>query len=175
MNALSILSQAANTVDPGSVGVSITSLIGSFGAAGAAVAVTYYFLSFLKDQAGKQERLFQDFRDYHTESQKKFQDQLDRLTDRQVQSQQSFQDQVGRLTEAQNLQLRDAIVATKSVEKTVDNSTEVIRGIEKTVTSLQLSMGTIDAVIRHSVDFGSPAITTTRSAVSPPVAEAPLA
>ncbi len=30
------------------VGVSITSLVGSLGAAGAAVAVTYYFLAFLK-------------------------------------------------------------------------------------------------------------------------------
>jgi len=173
MTALSFLSQAANTVDPGSVGVSVTSLLGSLGAAGAAVAVTYYFLGFLKDQAGKQERLFQDFREYHSESQKKFQDQLDRLTDRQLQSQQAFQDQIGRITEAQSLLLRDAIVATKSVEKTVDNSTEVLRGIEKTITSLQLSIGTIDAVIRHSVSFSLPAITTTRTPNVSPVTEAP--
>jgi len=175
MNALSIMSQATSTVDPGSVGVSITTLIGSFGAAGAAVAVTYYFLGFLKDQAGKQDRLVEVFRDYQTESQKKFQDQLDRLTDRQVQSQQTFQDQVGRITDAQNLLLRDAIIATKSVEKTVDNSTEVIRGIEKMITSLQMSMGTIDAVIRHSANLVSPAVTTARSPHSHPVTEAPPA
>src|SRR5262245_60169764 len=148
MSAFSLLSETASNVDPGAVGVSITSLIGSFGAAGAAVAVTYYFLGYLKDQAGKQDRLFQEFRDYHTESQKKFKDQLDRLTERQVQSQQAFQEQIGRITDAQNLLLRDAIVATKSVEKTVDASTEAIRGIEKTIASLQTSIATIDAVIR---------------------------
>ena len=72
------------------VGVSITSVLGSLGAAGAAVTVTYYFLGFLRDQSEKQSRLFQDFKDYHSESQKKFQDQLDRLSDRQEQSQRGF-------------------------------------------------------------------------------------
>jgi hypothetical protein len=163
MNALSMLSQAASTSDPGAVGVSITSLIGSFGAAGAAVAVTYYFLGFLKDQAGKQDRLFQEFRDYHAESQRKFQEQLDRLAERQVQSQQAFQDQIGRITDAQNLLLRDAIVTTKSVEKTVDASTEAIRDIEKTIASLQTSIGTIDALIRRSGNFGPLASATDRS------------
>jgi hypothetical protein len=166
MIAFSLLSDAAANVDPGAVGVSITSLIGSFGAAGAAVAVTYYFLGFLKDQAGKQDQMFQEFREYHAESQRKFQDQLDRLSERQVQSQQAFQEQIARITEAQNLLLRDAIVATKSVEKTVDSSTEAIRGIEKTIASLQTSIATIDAVIRHSGNLGSPANATDRSTLS---------
>ena len=94
MSDLMFVAQAANSIDPSTVGISITSLLGSLGAAGAAVAVTYYFLVFLKDQSEKQSRLFQDFKDYHAESQKKFQDQLDRLSDRQEQSQRSFQDQV---------------------------------------------------------------------------------
>lgn len=66
--------------------VSITSLLGALGAAGAAVAITYYFLCFLREESEKHGRLFQDFRDYHAESQKKFQDQLDRLSDRHEQS-----------------------------------------------------------------------------------------
>ncbi len=99
MNGLISFAQAASTIDPSAVGVSITSLIGSLGAAGAAVAVTYYFLIFLKDQSEKQNRLFEEFKDYHAESQKKFQDQLDRLSDRQEQSQRGFQDQVTRITE----------------------------------------------------------------------------
>src|SRR4051812_27531019 len=123
MNGLFVLAQAANTVDAGSVGVSITSLLGSLGAAGAAVTVTYYFLGFLRDQGEKQSHLFQDFKDFHSDSQKKFQEQLDRLSDRQEQSQRGFQDQVTRITEAQNTLLRDAILAMKSVEKGLDSST----------------------------------------------------
>ena len=141
MNGLRSSPQAANTIDPSAVGISITSLLGSLGAAGAAVAVTYYFLVFLKDQSEKQSRLFEDFKDYHAESQKKFQDQLDRLSDRQEQSQRGFQDQVTRITEAQNLLLRDAILAMKAVEKSQDGASETIRGIEKTVASLQFAVG----------------------------------
>ena len=99
MNGVMIFAEATNAVDSSAIGLSITSLLGSLGAAGAAVAVTYYFLIFLKDQSEKQNRLFEDFKDYHTESQKKFQDQLDRLSDRQEQSQRGFQDQVTRITE----------------------------------------------------------------------------
>ena len=120
MNGLMSFAQATNTIDVSAVGVSVTSLLGSLGAAGAAVAVTYYFLVFLKDQSEKQNRLFEDFKDYHTESQKKFQDQLDRLSDRQEQSQRGFQEQVTRITEAQNLLLRDAILAMRAVEKSQD-------------------------------------------------------
>lgn len=135
--------------DAQSVGLSITGLVGSLGAAGAAVAVTYYFLVFLKDQAEKQSRLFQDFKDYHAESQKKFQDQLDRLTDRQEASQRTFQEQVGRITEGQNGLLRDAVLAMKSVERTLDSSTTTIRGIEKTISALQHAVGAIDVLVRR--------------------------
>jgi phosphoenolpyruvate-protein kinase (PTS system EI component) len=147
-----LLTQAGNSIDSSAVGVSVTSLLGSLGAAGAAVAVTYYFLVFLKDQSEKQSRLFQDFKDYHAESQKKFQDQLDRLSDRQEQSQRGFQEQVTRITEAQNLLLRDAILAMKAVEKSQDSTTETVRGIEKTVATLQLAVASIDMLVRRVVD-----------------------
>lgn len=153
MNGLSVFAQGANQVDSNAVGISITSLLGSLGAAGAAVAVTYYFLGFLRDQAEKQGHLFQDFKEYHAESQRKFQDQLDRLTDRQEQSQRGFQEQVTRITEAQNLLLRDAILAMKAVEKSQDSAIEAIRGIERTIGSLQLTVGTIDSLVRRAVEF----------------------
>ena len=153
MTGLTTFAQATNSIDPSAVGVSITSLLGSLGAAGAAVVVTYYFLIFLKDQSEKQNRLFEDFKDYHAESQKKFQDQLDRLSDRQEQSQRGFQDQVTRITEAQNLLLRDAILAMKAVEKSQDGATETIRGIEKTVASLQIAVGAIDMLVHRVVDI----------------------
>ncbi len=142
-----LLFAQAQTPDAANVSASITSLVGSLGAAGAAVAVTYYFLGFLKDQAEKQGRLFQDFKDYHAESQRKFQEQLDRLTDRQEQSQRAFQDQVGRITESQGALLRDASTAMKSVERTLDASTETIRGIEKTMNNLGAAMGSIEQVV----------------------------
>jgi TolA-binding protein len=152
MSNLMILAEAVSALDASAVGVSITSLLGSLGAAGAAVTVTYYFLGFLRDQSEKQSHLFQNFKDYHTESQKKFQDQLDRLSDRQEQSQRGFQEQVARITEAQNVLLRDAIVAMKSVEKGQETAAETIRGIEKTVAALQMAVAAIDMLVRRSDD-----------------------
>ena len=154
MNGLFVLAQAAAIVDPNAIGVSITSLIGSLGAAGAAVAVTYYFLGFLRNEGQKQDRIFAEFRDYHAESQKKFQDQLDRLADRQEQFQRGFQDQVSRMSETQNALLRDCILAMKSVEKTLDNSTETVHGMEKTIGGLQVSMNGIDVMIRRMIEVG---------------------
>ena len=157
MNGPMIFAQAANSnIDTSAVGVSITSVLGSLGAAGAAVTVTYYFLGFLRDQSEKQSRLFQDFKDYHAESQKKFQDQLDRLSDRQEQSQRGFQEQVTRITEAQNVLLRDAILAMKAVEKGQDGASETIRGIEKTVAALQMAVAAIDMLVRRTGDFRPP-------------------
>ena len=154
MNGLLVFAQAAATVDPNAIGVSITSLIGSLGAAGAAVAVTYYFLGFLRNEGEKQDRIFSEFRDYHAESQKKFQDQLDRLADRQEQFQRGFQDQMSRMTESQSSLLRDSIMAMKAVEKTMDASTTTVRGIEKSIGALQVSFNGIDVMIRRLFEVG---------------------
>jgi hypothetical protein len=152
ISLLWLMQAAAPAADPGSLGLSITSLLGSLGAAGAAVAVTYYFLGFLKEQGATQSKLLEEFRDYHAESQRKFQDQLDRLADRQDQSQRGFQDQVVRITEAQNTLLRDAIVAMKSVERSLDDSTSTVKGIEKTISTLQVAVGAIDIVVRRMIE-----------------------
>jgi hypothetical protein len=152
MSGLVGLVLAANPGDTNAIGVSITSLIGSLGAAGAAVAVTYYFLGFLKDEAEKQKAVLEEFREYDTQSQKKFQDQLDRLSDQQQQLQHAFQEQVSRMAEAQSTLLRDAILVMKSVEKSLESSTATIHGMEKTVTALQASMRSIDVILRRVVE-----------------------
>jgi phosphoenolpyruvate-protein kinase (PTS system EI component) len=155
MNEYMNFAQATSSLDTSAVGVSITSVLGSLGAAGAAVTVTYYFLGFLRDQGEKQSRLFQDFKDYHGDSQKKFQDQLDRLSDRQEQSQRGFQDQVTRITEAQNVLLRDAILAMKAVEKGQEGTAETMKAIEKMVSSLHLAVAAIDMLVRRQGDLRS--------------------
>ena len=58
-----------------------------------------------------------------------------------------------RITEAQNVLLRDAILAMKAVEKGQDGATETIRGIEKTVAALQLAVAAIDMLVRHAGEF----------------------
>jgi prefoldin subunit 5 len=147
MTAFIAIAQAAVNVDPNAVGISVTNLIGSLGAAGAAVAVTYYFLGFLKTEGEKQARVFSDFRDYHAESQRKFQDQLDRLTDRQEHLQRAFQEQVTRMTEAQNALLRDAILAMKAVEKTLENSVASIHGLERSISSMHASIAGVQLLM----------------------------
>ena len=154
MNDLLVLAQAAPNVDPNAIGVSITSLIGSLGAAGAAVAVTYYFLGFLRNEQGKQDRIFSEFRDYHAESQKKFQDQLDRLADRQEQFHRGVQDQVSRMSETQNTLLRDSVLAMKAVEKSLDNSIATVHGMEKAIGVLQISMNGMDVMMRRMIEVG---------------------
>jgi len=154
MNGLFVLAQAATNVDPNAIGVSITSLIGSLGAAGAAVAVTYYFLGFLRNEGQKQDRIFSEFRDYHAESQKKFQDQLERLADRQEQFQRGVQDQVSRMSETQNTLLRDSVLAMKAVEKSLDNSIATVHGMEKAIGVLQISMNGMDVMMRRMIEVG---------------------
>jgi hypothetical protein len=154
MNGLLLLAQVTPNVDPNAIGVSVTSLIGSLGAAGAAVAVTYYFLGFLRNEGQKQDRIFSEFRDYHAESQKKFQDQLDRLADRQEQFQRGVQDQVSRMSETQNTLLRDSILTMKAVEKSLDNSIVTVHGMEKAIGALQISMNGIDVMMRRMIEIG---------------------
>jgi DNA anti-recombination protein RmuC len=159
MNALATLAQSGSLVDSNAVGLSVTSLLGSLGAAGAAVTVTYYFLGFLRDQAERQRRLFQDFKAYHNESQQKFQDQLDRLSNRQEHLQHRFQEQVTRITDVQNLLLKDAIMAIKAVERSQDVAGEAIRGLEKTVASLQQIIIAIDGQFWRTPDMRSGPVT----------------
>ncbi|MGO9921173.1 MAG: hypothetical protein ACLQIB_41590 [Isosphaeraceae bacterium] len=152
MNELPALAQITKTLAESDVGLPVTDLISSLGTAGAAVIVTYYFLNFLKDQEQGQKQIVGQFGEYHGESQRKFQEQLDRLADMQEASQNNFQEQVSRITESQNAILRESIMAMKSIEKTTAGSSATIRRIQKTIDSLQLAVRVIDAVVRQSID-----------------------
>jgi hypothetical protein len=152
MKELTVLAQITKTLAESDVGLPVTNLISSLGTAGAAVIVTYYFLSFLKDQEQRQKQIVGQFEEYHGESQRKFQEQLDRLADLQEASQHNFQEQVSRIAESQNAILRESILAMKSIEKTTEGSSATIRGIQKTIDSLQFAVRVIDAVVRRSID-----------------------
>ncbi len=110
MNLFSVLTCSAISLDP-RVGLSITRLLGSLGAAGATLTATHYFLGFLKSRENGRARIVEEFKDHHSESQRKFQDQLDRLFTRQQENQHDFQTQIGQMSESHNIILRDAIVA----------------------------------------------------------------
>jgi flagellar hook-basal body complex protein FliE len=149
MSGLPALAQATGPADVQAIGVSITSLIGSLGAAGAAVAVTYYFLAFLRSETEKQNHVLEEFRQYHADTQMKFQDQLDRITDRQQHLQQAYQEQISRMAEAQATLLHDAVLVMRSVEKSLESSTTTIHGMERTVSALRASIRSIDLILHR--------------------------
>jgi hypothetical protein len=146
MNVFAILARAAILFDT-NVGISITSLLGSLGAAGAAVTVTYYFVGFLKNNENGRARIVEEFKDYHSRSQKKFQDHLDRLSVRQQKSQHDFQAQITRMSKSQNDALRDAIVAMGRMENTALGSSATIHGMQKSIGSLRLTVRAIDVLL----------------------------
>ena len=131
----------------GGLGVSIASLVSSLTAAGAAVVVTTYFLGFLKDHGHDHKLIIEQFRGYHLDSQRKFQDQIDRLADRQEESLSTFRARVGRVTATQNAMLSDAIQTMRSIEKTLEGSNTTIQGIESTIEALKKAIRAIDLVI----------------------------
>jgi flagellar hook-basal body complex protein FliE len=146
MNLLAVLARAPILFDL-NVGLSITSLLGSLGAAGAAVTVTHYFVGFLKKQETGRARIVAEFKGFHAESQKNFQDQLERLSNRQVENQQDFQDQIARMTERQTEVLHDAIVTIKGMENTIDGSSRTLQGVQKSIGSFRLTVSTIDILL----------------------------
>ena len=122
MSHLPALAQITKILAESDVGLPVTDLIELARHGRAAVIVTYYFLNFLKDQEQGQKQIVVQFEEYHGESQRKFQEQLDRLADLQEASQNDFQEQVSRITESQNAILRESILAMKSIEKTTEGS-----------------------------------------------------
>ena len=146
MNLFSVLTCSAISLDP-RVGLSITGLLGSLGAAGATLTVTHYFLGFLTNRRNGQARIVEEFKDNHAKSQRKFQDHLDRLSTREQESQHDFQTRIGRMSESHNTILRDAIVAMERVETSTDGSSETIHGMQKSIGSLRLKVRAIDVIL----------------------------
>jgi hypothetical protein len=152
MNALLALAQFTRLFAESAVAWPVTDLLGSLGAASAAVCVTYCFLNFLRNQEERQKQILVQFDEIQKEAQRKFQEQLDRLADLREASQHNFQEQIGRLTESHNLILRESIVAMKSIEKTTERSTATTREIQKTIDSLHVAVRMIDTVVRRLID-----------------------
>jgi hypothetical protein len=151
MNQLATLAQVTRNLAESDLGWPVTDLISSLGTAGASVIVTYYFLNFLKDQEQARRQVVAQFEEYHGESQRKFQEQLDRLADLQEASQHNFQEQVNRITGSLNAILGESILAMKSIEKTTEGSRAAIQEIQKTIDSLQFAVRVIDAVVRRLI------------------------
>ena len=147
------LADAALVFNSG-VGLSITGLLGSLWAACAVVVVTRYFLGFLKDQRTGQAWIIDIFRRNHGRSQQKFQEQVDRLSNRQLRNQHDFQKHVDRMTESQTTILRDAIATMNRLETAVACSSTTIRGIEKSMSSLGLTIEDIEDVLSDNTEAG---------------------
>ena len=157
-----VLAGAALAFDSG-VGLSITGLLGSLGAACAVVVVTRYFLGFLKNQRNGQAWIIENFRRNHARSQQKFQEQVDRLSSRQLRNQQDFQQHVDRMTESQTTILRDAITTMNRMEIAVECSSTTIRGIEKSMSSLGLTIEDIEGVLADITATGGQAVRSSSS------------
>jgi phosphate uptake regulator len=110
MRSIGRVVRRTDALEPNAVGVLVTRLPG---AVGAAVAISSCFLRFLRAADVRQTRMIEDFRDFHAQSQRKFQDQIDRSSDRQEQLQRGFEDQVNRITESHNTLLREVILAMR--------------------------------------------------------------
>ena len=139
-----VLAQASATEN--GLGVTLASLVSTLTAAGAAVIVTTYFLGFLKDHGNAQKFIIEQFRGYHLDSQRKFQDQIDRLADRQAESLSTYRAQMSRVTATQNAMLDDAIQTMKSIERTLEGSNATIQGVESTIEALKKAIRAIDLV-----------------------------
>ncbi len=149
-----VLARAANLFHS-SAGLSITTLLGSLGAACAVVIVTRYFLGFLKTQRNSQAWIIENFRRHHAESQQKFQEQVDRLSSRQIRNQHDFQKHIDRMTESQTVILRDAIVTMNRMELAVEASSKTIRGIQASLGSLNRTIQGIEDVLSGTTRVAS--------------------
>jgi hypothetical protein len=144
MNLFPILAQSATVVDA-SVGRSLISLIGLLAAAGTAVAITRWYVGYLSSKGEQQRRIIEEFNDSHAELQSKFQDQLDRLSDRHQESQQDFQAYVALMGDIQTMILRDVIVTIKNIEKINDGSTVANHGMLTTISTVRSTIRALDS------------------------------
>ena len=151
MNLFLILAQAPTFVDAGA-GQLFPSLLGSLGTAGAAIAVTRWYVGFLRTKAERERRIIEDFKGCHSDLQREFQDQLDRLFDCHQQSQQAFQTYVALISDTQNTIVRDMIVMINNNEKIIDGSTEKILGIQTSIGALRPTGSAIDSQACHMAD-----------------------
>lgn len=128
------------TPDPSTVGIAVCSLIGSLGAAGAALAVSYYFLAFLREERLRSERSHAEWLSHV--------------------SAQATANRVHReaLADAFRAALQADLRAARG-PLTPENSEAslgpAIRSIDKAIVSLHAKMNSIEVVVRQMADSPS--------------------
>jgi hypothetical protein len=140
------LVQAATPADF-TIGLSMTALVSSLGAAVAVVAVTSYFLRFLKKQRLEQKQVLERFLRSQSESQQRFQDQLDRQFDRNERLQEHAYEQLNQIVEEQNAILHEALEMMKAIEKNMTTSSATVQAILKTIDSLRPLVSALESLV----------------------------
>ncbi len=151
MNLVPILAQTATFLDASMV-QSLSFLFGSLAAAGTFVAITRWYVGHLTSRAERERRILEDFNISHAEIQRKFQEQLDRLSDRNLEAQQDFQAYVSLMSDISPMILRDVIVTMKTIEKIGGGSTVTSYGLETTISSVQPTVRANDDPCRETAD-----------------------
>jgi len=141
--------QAASPVD-GNVGMSMAGLFSSLGAVVAVVVVTSSFLCFLQKQRLERTQLLERFRSCQSESQQRFQKELERLVDRHELVQKKFQDQVDRIIEGQNAILHEMIGAMRFIEESLGSSGALVQGILQAVDSLPRAISGLNILVHRT-------------------------
>jgi uncharacterized membrane protein YhiD involved in acid resistance len=151
MNLFPVLAQAATVVDAG-MGLTLTSLLCSLGAAVAVVTLTRWFVGFLRRNGEGQSRIIEQYKGSYTESQRKFQEQLDRLSECSEESQHDFQDYIARISDNQNNMLRDVIVSMKNIEEINGGSSATIDGMKTRIGTLRMTVRELDGLLCDTTD-----------------------
>ncbi len=149
MGFLPIVAQAATSIDAG-VGRTLITLLGSLGAACTVIAAARWCVGFLKSKGERERGVIEKFKGSHTDLQRNFQDQLDRLSDRHQNTQQEFQTYVALMSDIQNMILRDVITTMKIIEKTNDGSKATVHHLNTTLEVLQSTQDGIDSPHRET-------------------------
>jgi hypothetical protein len=150
MNLLPILAQAATSAGA-QIGRSLTCLLCLLTAAGAAVTVARLSVGYLISKGERQRRIIENFNNSHSELQRKFQDQLDRLADRHQECQQDFQAYVALMSDIQSMILRDVIETIKNIETINEGSALANRDM---MTTISIVRPTARALDRANCDAG---------------------
>jgi hypothetical protein len=159
-----MLAEVVTMADPNVIGFAVTSLVGSMAAAGAAVAVTYYFLSFLRNEGLKWNRReadrSADFDAAMNARRKDFLTTLERMAaesrDALADQRRSFRDELttqiaeGRSTTA------DCMMVLKALMDRLDGAESDVspRELRQALGGLQASINGIDVMVRRMVEIG---------------------
>jgi phosphoenolpyruvate-protein kinase (PTS system EI component) len=146
-----ILAQTATFADA-HLGRSLASLFGLLILAGTAVALARWYFDYLRGKGERQRRIIEDFNISHAELQKKFQEQLDRLSDRQQESQQDFQAYVAIMSDIQTMILRDVIVTIRNIEKINGGSAVATHGLTTTIRTVWPAIHALDSAQCDAAD-----------------------